>query len=346
MPEPLSPPAGLDDVSVAAWRCDTAGEIDYVNLAWREFTGRGAAVEHGMGWVSGIHPEDLSGFLEIFGAAVDEQKPFEASFRMRLKDGRHHLVRMYAEARRDRDGAFEGFVGILEPDSPEARRARDRRETRRTAPRETLGGARGEIDHRMKNALFAIQALARQTLWGTPDLEKAYLRFASRLATLARSHDVEMIWGEGGRVPLDKLAREVGSAFVGEGESFEVAGDNVLIARDATLSLALCLHELFARSAEAGALARPGERVSLGWVRHGDGRVGLRWSDPGRSGPRDDEAFEKSGRLGSIAIRTIGRPAEPQTPAAPGRAQSVTCLIEFSDAPVDARPRSSLVGQV
>jgi PAS domain S-box-containing protein len=48
----------------------------------------------------------------------------------------------------------------------------------------------GELNHRVKNVLATVAAIARQTFAGVPDIEPARTAFDARLQSLARAHDL------------------------------------------------------------------------------------------------------------------------------------------------------------
>ncbi|MDP1346500.1 HWE histidine kinase domain-containing protein, partial [Klebsiella pneumoniae] len=48
----------------------------------------------------------------------------------------------------------------------------------------------GELQHRVKNTLALVQAVASQTLRGATDLATAREAFVARLVSLGRAHDI------------------------------------------------------------------------------------------------------------------------------------------------------------
>lgn len=140
-----------------------------------------------------------------------------------------------------------------------------------------------EMNHRVKNTLMTVQALAAQTLKGAPcDPDRFQREFSARLASLSRAHDLltAIGWQAAGIEAVvaaalapwqdcpDQPIRILG------GEHFEVG------ARQAQ-ALVLALHELATNAAKHGALSRPEGRVRIGWARAGAGMATLRWSETG-----------------------------------------------------------------
>lgn len=295
-------PSWLDDLPVTLWRARALGEFDLLSGGWRDLTGRAPEDALGLDWVQAIHPDDRDGLLGAYGDALDEGRRFVRRVRIRRSGGDYGWSRIEGAPRRA-ESSSGGLVGLIGPDPD---------------------GARDVVDHKVKNALFAVQALARQTLWGTPELERGYRRFVARLVVLARAHDVAMEAGGPDGVPLRSLAREVGAPFGAEGVAFEATGDNLILSHDGALTLALVLHELFARSAEVGALSRPDGKVTIGWSGRGVGKAALRWTETAR-GLETGRAAR--GDVGAILIQVMGRSGAPERPGQDPRA--LTCLIDF-----------------
>lgn len=143
-----------------------------------------------------------------------------------------------------------------------------------------------ELNHRVKNTLATVQAIASQTLSGNRSPEDFSRTFQGRLMALSRTHDVLTAsqW-EGARL-LDLLGKELG--VFGEERVAVRAGNPFLPAR-VSLVLAMVLHELTTNAVRHGALAvdvghlrvdagvslrADGERVlTIEWLEEGGPRV-------------------------------------------------------------------------
>ena len=51
-------PPTADEAPVMVWRAGAGRSVDYVNLAWLDFTGRTLAQELGLGWTARVHPDE------------------------------------------------------------------------------------------------------------------------------------------------------------------------------------------------------------------------------------------------------------------------------------------------
>lgn len=65
------------------------GSVEFVNRAWQEYTGYPLQQMSGSGWQGTIHPDDLSSFLDVWGAALSAGKPFQTEARVQRADGQY-----------------------------------------------------------------------------------------------------------------------------------------------------------------------------------------------------------------------------------------------------------------
>jgi two-component sensor histidine kinase len=137
-----------------------------------------------------------------------------------------------------------------------------------------------ELNHRIKNLLVTVQAIASQTLKGPGTDEAARKAFEDRLVALARVHDL-LTAGEGGGVPLDRLVSAAIAPFE-DGHTFQIDGSALLLPPRQAVAFALALHELATNALKYGALSSPEGHVQIGWQREGAG-FRLRWLE--RGGP-------------------------------------------------------------
>ena len=87
------------------------GELNFVNKAFLEFTGRRMDETLGIGWAENIHPEDLQGCFEFRTTAFCERRLFQHEYRLRRHDGEYRWIVDTDVPRFDADGKFIGYVG-------------------------------------------------------------------------------------------------------------------------------------------------------------------------------------------------------------------------------------------
>jgi two-component sensor histidine kinase len=160
-----------------------------------------------------------------------------------------------------------------------------------------------ELNHRVKNMLATVQAVAIQTFTGARANSEGIEAFQSRLFALASAHDV--------------LTRENWqSAFVREvidgaiaphcektHVPFDVGGPDVRLKPRAAIALAMALHELCTNAVKYGALSVPRGWVKIGWAvedRDHAKHFKLLWKEYG--GPRVNEPRRKG--FGTRMIET------------------------------------------
>lgn len=139
-----------------------------------------------------------------------------------------------------------------------------------------------ELNHRVKNSLATIQAMANHTLRHAEDLESFSEAFTGRLQAMAAAHDIIFNAGEG-RADLHGLIEaQLGPYIPVEADRVQVDGPPVQLPAAAAHGLGLILHELVTNASKYGALSGDRGVVHLSWTidRHGDGRaVRLTWRE-------------------------------------------------------------------
>ncbi|GAA0586676.1 hypothetical protein GCM10009416_26480 [Craurococcus roseus] len=211
----------------------------------------------------------------LVSRALEAGEPAVLERRLHRPDGTTVWAAVHAGPVRDASGSVRGGVGVV-VDTTERREA-ERRQTLLVA----------ELNHRAKNMLATVQAVAAQTLRGTADEPERFARhFSARLQALARAHDLltRMAWTE---AALGDIVRAALVPWLGGTEErIEIAASACAGVRAGPYqvqALVLALHELATNAAKHGALSRPGGRVKLSCRTEPDGAAGLSWVE--RGGP-------------------------------------------------------------
>jgi PAS domain S-box-containing protein len=141
-----------------------------------------------------------------------------------------------------------------------------------------------ELNHRVKNSLATIQAIAAQSFNGERSLGQAQEAFSNRIVALAEAHDLltRENW-EG--ADLHEVAARVASLHGGEAR-FELSGPAIRLSPKTALSLSMALHELATNAMKYGALSAPDGRIRVTWdlaPEPGAARLDLAWTE--RDGP-------------------------------------------------------------
>jgi PAS domain S-box-containing protein len=195
------------------------------------------------------------------------------------KDGRRIDVSIAISPVRDGSGRIVGASKV----------ARDITERKRNEELQRL--LLHELNHRVKNTLATIQAIASQSLRRAPDPASFVASFSGRVQALARAHDL-LVKGEFRGTGVADLVRE--QVLLGPGEPrVRTVGPDVRLDARATVQLALVLHELATNARKYGALARPEGRLLIDWRVTGDAerRLVLSWRESGVPGVRAQEGM-------------------------------------------------------
>lgn len=159
--------------------------------------------------------------------------------------------------------------------------AHDISERKRAEERERL--LMREINHRAKNLLTLVNAIARQTSAG--DLETFRRRFGDRIRALAASQDV-LVHDGWQDVAIEALVRSQLAHF-GEtmGDRIRVSGPDLKIKAASAQAVGLALHELATNAAKFGALSNETGTVAITWKIVGDEepeqRFSMMWMESG-----------------------------------------------------------------
>jgi PAS domain S-box-containing protein len=135
-----------------------------------------------------------------------------------------------------------------------------------------------EIMHRVKNTLATVQAIASQTLCGSPGEERR--AFMARLHALGKAHDL-LVTDRWDRAPLHAIVEAAIEPF--PRDRFTIEGPDVALNASSSLHITLALHELATNAVKYGALSNTAGRIHLKWKAMGDDQLRLSWQE--RHGP-------------------------------------------------------------
>lgn len=218
-----------------------------------------------------IHPDDLKAVERAFSEAFEGGRDYICEFRI-AHSGRWIMSRGRVY-QRDASGNPLVIMGVNI----------DMTEERESAQR-TRALLR-ELNHRVKNTLAMIQALARQTLKHSPDPQRFIDAFSGRLRTLSDAHVLlsDRDWRGIGLIEL--LHAEVSPYIIGAHDRLVLHGQDLQLPPDHALGLGLILNELGSNAALYGALSNEEGQISVSWTRRsvpgkGD-EVQLIWKEQG-----------------------------------------------------------------
>jgi PAS domain S-box-containing protein len=138
-----------------------------------------------------------------------------------------------------------------------------------------------ELNHRVKNTLATIQAIATQSLGRAKSPKEFVASFSGRVQALSRAHDMLTETKMQG-AQIGDLVRE--HVLLGDSDRrVTYCGPALVLDAQSALHLALVLHELATNARKYGALSTPHGRLSVRWDirRNGDQKLHVDWKESG-----------------------------------------------------------------
>jgi PAS domain S-box-containing protein len=246
----------LDAADLGWWRYDPLRRMILVDTRLKEiydFTADETPLEE---FVKRVHPDDLERVWSDREAALDPSDPkrYAHEYRIRRRDGKIrwvdvHGLSYFEGAGRERRVA--SFIGT----------AADITERKDREEREHL--LMGEVNHRAKNMLSVVDAIARQTVTKNP--EDFIGRFSERIQALSANQDL-LIRSEWHGVEIEDLVRTQLAPFADLiGSRIVVHGPKLCLKPVSAQAIGLALHELATNAGKYGALSVAGGRVDVAW---------------------------------------------------------------------------------
>jgi len=189
-----------------------------------------------------------------------------------------------------------------------------------------------ELNHRVKNTLAIVQALARMTFNGA-DAEHV-TRFEARLRALSEAHNL-LVREHWEHANLRDVVVGVAS-YLNVEERLSIDGPDLRLRPTAAVSYTLAMHELCTNALKHGALSAPGGRVEVAWELEGgdESNIHLLWREVG--GPKVTPPARKG--FGSKLIQRAVS-SELGTPVTM-RFEPTGLVCEF-EGPVQKRPSAA-----
>lgn len=212
------------------------------------------------------HERGLAHFLATGeGPVLDRHFEIEALHR----DG-HEIPVELSITRTEQFGA-PVFLGFLR-DITERREAKRRQEL-----------LIGELDHRNRNVLAVVGALASQTARNVAGLEEFLTVFSGRLTALGQAHEI-LTAGASEDSSLTRLAETLlAGHLAGDHAQVAISGKDILVAPRQLISIGMILHELITNSVKYGAFRGQPGFVHLHFSALPETIV-IEWTESGQTG--------------------------------------------------------------
>jgi len=234
-------------------------------------------------WKAGVHPDDLCRLEELRkGVFRNRRHEYGFEYRMVRPTGEIRWVEARCFASYGSDGRPQRVVGV------------DIDVTARKRAEEHQRMLVAELDHRVKNVLATVSAVASRTQDASLSGADFAATLAGRIQSMAATH--ELLSGRQWRgVSIPELVRRVLAPYM-TGHNAELDGPELTLSPESVQAVSMVLHELATNAAKHGALSTDDGRVSVRWrqVTNGspDARIRIMWQEaagpavraPNRSG--------------------------------------------------------------
>ncbi len=246
------------------------------------------------------HPDDLAADLDLMARVQSgELGEFQIEKRYIRKGGEIVWINLSVGCVRDADGTLEYYIAIVE----------DISEQKAAQQQEKL--LVKELNHRIKNTLATIQAMASHTLRNAKTPEDFRTAFSGRLRAIAAAHD-SIFENGAGSAGLKALIRAQLAAYgAGGADRLKISGPDTLLSADRAHGLGLIIHELATNAAKYGALSTDEGVIEIEVQQDGDDILRVLWAENGGPAVAPPKRSGFGSRLIETTIeRTMGGTAD------------------------------------
>jgi len=255
-----------------------AGQV--VAFEWDAATGRSQRsdnAEHILGVVQGggflrqVHPADRRKFNVLIRNLSPGNSSYTLTFRFARADGRDVWLEEEAKGEFDTSGKLLRIKGLTR-DITERKELEDHKST-----------LISELDHRVKNVLASVSAVAARTKETSGSRAEFVAALDGRIKSMAITH--ELLSSRHWRgIPLAELVRRELAPYA-TGSNTRLDGPDVVLRPEAGQVLAMVFHELATNAAKYGAISASSGIVIVRWSfkRNGHAQrwLSIRWQESG-----------------------------------------------------------------
>jgi len=236
-----------------------------------------------------VHPEDRVRLDALRRQAFQERKTEQSMEYRIVRDGDIRWIESRRFISYGNDGRAQRVIGVS-IDVTERKRAEEQQQL-----------LIAELDHRVKNVLATVSAVAAHTMDASGSMADFVAALDGRLRSMASTHEL-LSHRQWRGIPLaDLLQREL--APYATSDNTEIGGPEVMLTAEAGQAMAMVLHELVTNAAKHGALSTREGRVSVRWYQPlnggGRNRLVIEWQESG--GPSVETPSKSGYGTGIIA---------------------------------------------
>jgi PAS domain S-box-containing protein len=248
----------LDAARLGSWQFDAAHRVFTGDARAKEIFGVDIAQEEAPldDILKRLHSDDVERVLKAIAEALDPADPKRAVTQFRLQGPRGEIRWVETLGRAYFEGAGPERRGVTIVGT-----CQDVTERKEREEKEYL--LMREVNHRAKNMLSVVHAIAHQTATRNP--EDFIARFTERIQALSANQDL-LVRNEWNGVEIADLVHAQLAPFVGFiGSRIAVHGPRLRLTASSAQAIGLALHELATNAGKYGALSNDRGRVDVGW---------------------------------------------------------------------------------
>jgi PAS domain S-box-containing protein len=222
-------------------------------------------------FIDHVHPDDRSSLKMHIRQLRPDNRSYTLLFRFVRQDGRQVWLEETAKGEFDSRGTLLGVKGLT----------RDVTEQKQLEEHKDVLIA--ELDHRVKNVLALVLAIASRTQETTSSVVDFVTALDGRLKSMASTHELlsHRRWTG---IPLTELVRRELSPYT-TSNTLRIEGSDDVLTAEAGQAIAMVLHELATNAAKFGALSTADGQVSVRWRHRHNGHahkwLSISWEENG-----------------------------------------------------------------
>jgi PAS domain S-box-containing protein len=243
-----------------------AGQV--VAFEWDAATGQSersdnadriTGVVDGRRFLSQVHPDDRDTFRTLIRGLSPGNPSYALTFRFIRPDGRQVWLEETAKGEFDSARRLVRIKGLTR-DITERKELEDHKNT-----------LISELDHRVKNVLATISAVASRTQETSSSMAEFVAALDGRIRSMATTHEL-LSYRRWQGIPLAEIVRRELAPYA-TAQNTRIAGPDVVLSAEASQTLAMVIHELATNAAKFGAISTGSGRVSVRWSFRRNGRA-------------------------------------------------------------------------
>ncbi|MFZ0852859.1 MAG: PAS domain S-box protein, partial [Hyphomicrobiaceae bacterium] len=259
---------------VGSYAYDTDTEIMKISEGYAALHGfpEGTVVVARSECLATVHSDDIGQLKQLRSEAFDVRRSeFSVEYRIIRAGGEVRWVETRCFISYDGAGGPRRVVGVS-IDITERKRVEEQQ--RRLV---------AELDHRVKNVLSTVSAIAAHTKDASSSMDDFVAALDRRIRSMASTHEL-LSRSRWQGIPLRELLRRELAPYTSNSNTC-IEGPEVVLGPEASQTIAPVLHELTTNAAKYGALSKREGRVSVRWHcapnRHAPGPLTIEWLETG-----------------------------------------------------------------